>query len=116
MSNEMGKNGLGTPEVSEKASRRRYSAEYKSRILDEGDRCDQLGQLGELLRREGLYSSLFSNWRKQRSVGSNRSLFFGFSSPLSCDNSDCLLYVFFRFEFENPRALLVIGVSFGLHS
>ncbi len=69
MSNEIGKDGRGTTEVSEKASRRRYSAEYKSRILDEADRCDQPGQLGELLRREGLYSSLLSNWRKQRSVG-----------------------------------------------
>jgi len=62
MSNETEKNGRGTPEVSEKASRRKYTAEYKSRILDEADRCDQPGQLGELLRREGLYSSLLSNW------------------------------------------------------
>ena len=69
MSNESEKNGRQTPEVSEKASRRKYSAEYKLRILDEADRCVQPGQLGELLRREGLYSSLLANWRKQRSIG-----------------------------------------------
>ena len=45
------------PEVPEKASRRRFDAEYKLRILDEADRCTEPGQLGELLRREGLYSS-----------------------------------------------------------
>jgi transposase-like protein len=56
-------------EVSEKPVRRRFSAEYKLRILAEADGCTELGQLGELLRREGLYSSLLSTWRRQRDEG-----------------------------------------------
>ncbi len=57
------------PEVSEKAVRRRFTAEYKARILDEADRCTEPGQLGELLRREGLYSSHLTTWRRQREAG-----------------------------------------------
>ena len=56
-------------EVSEKPLRRRFSTEYKVRILAEADGCTKLGQLGELLRREGLYSSLLSTWRRQRDEG-----------------------------------------------
>jgi transposase-like protein len=58
-----------SPEVIEKASRRRFTAEYKARILDEADRCTEPGQVGELLRREGLYSSHLTNWRRQRETG-----------------------------------------------
>lgn len=56
-------------EVPEKPVRRRFSAEYKLRILEEADGCTEQGQLGELLRREGLYSSLLSTWRRQRDEG-----------------------------------------------
>lgn len=45
------------PEVLERPIRRRFSAEYKLQILQQADACDESGQLGELLRREGLYSS-----------------------------------------------------------
>ena len=58
-----------TVEVSEKPVRRRFSTEYKVRILTEADGCTELGQLGQLLRREGLYSSLLSTWRRQRDEG-----------------------------------------------
>ena len=58
-----------TTEVSEKPARRRFSAEYKLRILAEADRCTELGQIGEVLRREGLYSSHLANWRRQRDEG-----------------------------------------------
>ncbi len=58
-----------TTEVSEKPARRRFSAEYKLRILAEVDRCTESGQIGEVLRREGLYSSHLTNWRKQRDEG-----------------------------------------------
>jgi transposase len=54
------------PEVPEKAQRRQFSAAYKQRILEEADRCTELGQIGGLLRREGLYSSHLSTWRSQR--------------------------------------------------
>ena len=53
-------------EVPEKPVRRRFDAAYKQRILEEADRCSQAGELGQLLRREGLYSSLLSTWRRQR--------------------------------------------------
>jgi transposase-like protein len=54
------------PEVAEKAQRRRFTAAYKQRILDEAERCTEPGQMGALLRREGLYSSHLSNWRRQQ--------------------------------------------------
>jgi len=57
------------PAVSEKPVRRRFTAEYKLRILREADRCIESGQLGALLRREGLYSSHLSTWRQQRDEG-----------------------------------------------
>ena len=57
------------PEVSSKAQRRRFSAQYKQRILQEADRCSEPGEIGALLRREGLYSSLLSKWRQQRDAG-----------------------------------------------
>ena len=53
-------------EVSEKAKRRRFTTEYKAKILREAERCNSPGQVGALLRREGLYSSLLSEWRRQR--------------------------------------------------
>ena len=57
------------PEVVPKAKRRKFSAEYKLRILDEVDNCTESGQIGALLRREGLYSSHLSTWRRQREQG-----------------------------------------------
>lgn len=63
------KDDAEVPEVPEKASRRRFDASYKLRILEEADGCTEPGQLGELLRREGLYSSHLTTWRKQRDEG-----------------------------------------------
>jgi transposase-like protein len=57
------------PEVVPQAKRRRFTAQYKLRILEEADRCTERGQIGELLRREGLYSSYLSKWREQRARG-----------------------------------------------
>jgi transposase-like protein len=57
------------PEVAPKAKRRKFSAEYKVRILEEADRCTERGEIGALLRREGLYSSHLSTWRRQRDQG-----------------------------------------------
>lgn len=56
-------------EVTPKTKRRRFSASYKLRILEEADRCIQPGQIGALLRREGLYSSNLTTWRRQRDQG-----------------------------------------------
>jgi transposase len=57
------------PEVVLRAKRRQFSAKYKLRILTEADQCTQRGELGVLLRREGLYSSHLTTWRKQRNRG-----------------------------------------------
>jgi transposase len=62
------------PEVLERArGRRRYSAKYKAQVLDEYERLDKAGK-GALLRREGLYTSLISEWRKQRDRGALEAL------------------------------------------
>ncbi len=52
-----------------KATRRRFSAEYKLKILREAEACTQPGEIGALLRREGLYSSNLTTWREQRERG-----------------------------------------------
>ena len=62
------------PEVVPRAKRRIYTASYKLGILQEADRCDQSGQIGALLRREGLYSSHLSTWRRQRVAGQLEAL------------------------------------------
>ena len=56
-------------EVTAKPTRRRLTAEYKLRILREADACTRSGEIGALLRREGLYSSSLRTWRKQRERG-----------------------------------------------
>jgi len=57
-------------EVPVKAQRRRFSAQYKKKILEEADACkDKHGAMGALLRREGLYSSHLTTWRRQREKG-----------------------------------------------
>ena len=61
-------NGLTDPEVRLKAERRRFNAAYKLRVLREADAC-AAGELGGLLRREGLYSSHLATWREQRTRG-----------------------------------------------
>ena len=62
------------PQVAPKARRRKYSAAYKKRILGEADQCSAPGEVGALLRREGLYSSLLSRWREQRQRGAAAAL------------------------------------------
>ena len=57
------------PQVTPKAERRRFSAEYKLRILSEADACTEYGAIGALLRREGLYTSHLEKWRRQRARG-----------------------------------------------
>lgn len=56
-------------EVTEKAKRRTFTAEYKRRIVKEAESCKKSGDVGALLRREGLYSSMLSGWRAQRDRG-----------------------------------------------
>jgi transposase-like protein len=62
------------PEVPPKAQRRQFTAEYKRRILLEAESCTSPGELGALLRREGLYSSHLALWRRQRERGALQGL------------------------------------------
>jgi transposase len=58
-----------TTEVTSKATRRRFTAEYKRKVVQEADACTEPGQIGALLRREGLYSSHLLTWRAARERG-----------------------------------------------
>src|SRR5665213_2244154 len=62
------------PEVVAQAKRRRFTAEYKQHILTEADQAKGSGGVGALLRREGLYSSLLTTWRREREAGVRQAL------------------------------------------
>jgi transposase-like protein len=66
--------GVPDPELVEQAKRRTFSAEYKLRVLQEADASTKPGEVGELLRREGLYTSHLTYWRKQRREGALKEL------------------------------------------
>lgn len=68
---DQGKRQNPDPEVVpvQKAKRRKFSAKYKLRILKEYEACTEPGEKGALLRREGLYSSYITTWRRQRKYG-----------------------------------------------
>jgi len=66
---ESGIRAVPDPEVTEKAVRRKFTAAFKLRILKEAEACTQQGQLGALLRREGLYYSNLTLWRRQINQG-----------------------------------------------
>ncbi len=79
-SDEVATVGAGTPavppdsEVAARPKRRQFTAEYRLRILEEADGCTEPGAVGQLLRREGLYSSHLTAWRKARRSGALRGL------------------------------------------
>ena len=62
------------PEVRDKPQRRRFTMEYKLSLLEKADACTQPGEVGALLRREGVYSSTLSQWRRQRKEGTLAAL------------------------------------------
>ena len=66
--------GVPDPELVEQAKRRTFTAEFKARIVAEADACTRAGEVGELLRREGLYTSHLTYWRKQRKDGALKEL------------------------------------------
>jgi len=66
--------GRQDPEVVPQAKRRTFSAKCKLSILDQADACTEPGQIGALLRRQGLYSSSLRTWRRQREQGSLKGL------------------------------------------
>lgn len=70
------KGAVGTPdpEVAALPKRRQFSAAYKRRIVREASACKMLGEIGALLRREGLYSSHLTHWRREVEAGENAAL------------------------------------------
>lgn len=62
------------PELVQRARRRQFTPEYKLRIIEEADACRGQGEVGALLRREGLYSSHLSEWRRQHREGALAAL------------------------------------------
>jgi len=62
------------PELAERAKRRTFTAKYKLEVLDKAEACTEPGEVGELLRREGLYTSHLTYWRKQRKDGALKEL------------------------------------------
>jgi transposase-like protein len=66
--------GVPDPELVEQAKRRTFTAAYKARILAKADACTRPGEVGELLRAEGLYTSHLTYWRKQRKDGALKEL------------------------------------------
>jgi transposase len=88
------------PEVVPQAKRRQFTAKYKLRILEEADRCTERGQIGELLRREGLYSSHLSKWRQQRARGQLQGLA---PKKRGCKGQDPSVAELARLRRENER-------------
>ena len=66
--------GVPDPELVDRAKRRTFTAKYKAEILAKADACTEPGEVGELLRREGLYTSHLTYWRKQRKDGALKEL------------------------------------------
>jgi transposase len=102
------------PEVVVKAQRRQFSAEYKRRILQEADSCTQRGEVGALLRREGLYSSHLNTWRHQRARGELQGLSPAQrgrkADPQAAENAR-LLRETVRLKAQLARAELIIDVQ-----
>jgi transposase len=94
------------PEVPERASRRTYSAQYKLRILAEYERRGR-HERGALLRREGLYSSLISEWRKQRDQSALQALAASPGRPPSDSREQELT----RLRRENARLQSDLGTA-----
>ena len=105
---------LPDPELIERPERRRFTAEYKLQVLREADACTEPGQIGALLRREGLYSSHLSDWRRQRQQGALQALERPRGRPkgeaLAVEN-EALRRKLARAEAELARAQKVIKVQ-----
>jgi len=71
--NNRERKGVPDPEVVATAKRRHFSAKEKLRILEEADACEH-GEIGALVRREGIYTSYLSRWRRERDRGQLQGL------------------------------------------
>lgn len=102
------------PEVTPKAKRRTFPAEYKLRILDEAAQCTQPGERGALLRREGLYASHLTHWRHELREGALAGLKpkkrGRKSEPLAVENAQ-LKREIARLQAKLERAETIIDVQ-----
>ena len=104
------------PEVLEKPARRKFSAEYKQRVLQEADACREQGQIGALLRREGLYSSYLTHWRRERDaavrvgLGAKKRGRKSTNNPLTDENKR-LASENVRLKRELQQAKLIIDIQ-----
>jgi|SRR4051794_1825329 transposase len=107
--------GTPDPEVTPKAKRRSFSASYKKKILAEVEAAGASGRIGEILRREGIYSSTLANWRKERDAAVDSA----FSqkrgpeskrSPLTAENEK-LRRQNLRLQEELRKAEIIIDVQ-----
>jgi transposase-like protein len=105
---------LPDPEVRERPVRRRFSAEYKRRIVEEANAVTEPGEVGALLRREGLYSSHLTEWRRLYRAGAlsglTRPRGRPAPNPLAAEN-DRLRATIDRLEARLVRAEKVIAVQ-----
>ena len=105
---------MPNPEVRSKAQRRQFTAEYKVLILSEADACQLPGQIGALLRREGLYSSHLTAWRQQRARGTLAGLAPKArgpkTNPLAADNAAKTRQIA-RLQAKLERAETIIAVQ-----
>ena len=90
------------PEVVPTAKRRRFTKQEKVRILEEADACTEPGELGALLRREGIYSSYLSRWRRARDRGELQALSPKRRGPKSAADSG-LTKELTKLQWENER-------------
>lgn len=109
-------NGNPSPEVAERATRRRFSAEYKVGLLEQYEKLPS-GERGALLRREGLYSSHIDAWRKQRDAGvldalgpKKRGRKAAVANPLAQENAE-LRRALAKAERKLKRAEMIIEVQ-----
>lgn len=102
------------PEVRPKAQRRQFTAEYKALILSEADACHIPGQIGALLRREGLYASHLTAWRRHRARGTLAGLAPQArgpkTNPLAADNAAQSREIA-RLQAKLQRAETIIAVQ-----
>ena len=100
----MSRNGTNVPdpEVVPAAKRRRFTAREKLRILEEADVCIKPGELGALLRREGIYSSYLSRWRRERDRGQLQALSPKRRGPKPPANSE-MMKEMAKLQRENER-------------
>jgi transposase len=95
--------GVPDPELVERGSRRRFTAKYKLSIVREADVCSKPGEIGALLRREGLYSSHLGKWREQRDAGALGGLEAKPRGPRA-PSADAVEVVKLRSELDRSRA------------